>query len=58
MEAIIIILLVILAGFSFAIWKDGRSKDKEQPAEVKPEVVKPAEKIVVVENTDDLKAED
>nr|MBQ5525377.1 hypothetical protein [Succinivibrionaceae bacterium] len=33
MEAIIIILLVVLAGFSFAIWKDGRSKDKEQPAD-------------------------
>ena len=31
MEAIIIILLVILAGFSFAIWKDGRPK--EQPAD-------------------------
>ena len=29
MEAIIIILLVVLAGFSFAIWKDGRPK--EQP---------------------------
>ena len=33
MEAIIIILLVVLVGFSFAIWKDGRSKDKEQPAD-------------------------
>ena len=32
MEAIIIILLIVLAGFSFAIWKDGRPKDKEQPA--------------------------
>ena len=28
MEAIIIILLVVLAGFSFAIWKDGRPKDR------------------------------
>ena len=31
MEAIIIILLVVLAGFSFAIWKDGRPK--EQPVD-------------------------
>lgn len=31
---------------------------EEKHEKVKPEVVKPAEKIVVVENTDDLKAED
>ena len=31
MEAIIIILLVVLAGFSFAIWKDASHKD--QPAD-------------------------
>ena len=31
MEAIIIILLVVLIGFSFAIWKDGRPK--VQPAD-------------------------
>ena len=31
MEAIIIILLVVLIGLSFAIWKDGRPK--EQPAD-------------------------
>ena len=33
MEAIIIILLVVLVGLSFAIWKDGRPKDKEQPVD-------------------------
>ena len=33
MEAIIIILLVVLAGFSFAIWKDGRPKNQDQPTD-------------------------
>lgn len=33
MEAIIILLLIVLIGFSLAIWKDGRPKDHEQPAD-------------------------
>ena len=33
MEAIIIILMVVLAGFSFALWKDGRPKNQDQPTD-------------------------
>ena len=33
MEAIIILLLIVLIGFSLAIWKDGRPKDQDQPAD-------------------------
>lgn len=33
MEAIIIILLIFLAGFSFAIWKDSLPKEQEQPVD-------------------------
>ncbi len=33
MEAIIILLLIVLIGFSLAIWKDGHTKDQDQPAD-------------------------